>query len=1350
MMSRFRPCPLSLAIFCSLLPVLGWSQTAPAPNDGFSVLMQQADLWHERNRLEMARQVLDRALLVRPNAEEALYRMALYAQDKQAREQWIERLRAASPDSHYLASLNSADRRAQIDDRALAGVRQLASRGRTQEAIKGYRALLNGGIPSPDLASEYYQTLAGDAASWKEGVEGLKRLAEDQPTDAGVQLAYARALTYREETRRQGIERLAELAPASASASGAWRQALLWLSPTEADRARYEQYMAANPQDQEIGQQYEAAIARAQTAKQGQERGAGFTALSKGETGTALANFRAAISKNPKDADAWGGLGVVQLRNQQYAQAAASLSKAIKLAPKKKQQWAAALRDANFYSRLADARKARDTGDIAGAEKQVRQLKPGTADQRRTANLLLGELLLRDERPAEAEAVYRQNLQASPNDSASQLGLYNSLLGQRNIQGAAQLLRSTPALAKQSLVSVERIEAQALRERGESLEKNGDVDGAAQLYAEALAMAPADPWVRLAYARLLNVQGEAEQAERMMAPLGQRPDAESRHAAALLASEQSRWDEASELLAQVPPAQQTLEMRELQQRVAVNERIATARQQASTGNPVVARQALRELYDNAPKDLAARGRIAEALADLGEPGLALSLVRDDLSDAVDGPVQGYLGHLAVLGKTGQSAEADVLMRRLAQRGELTVQDQASIDQLRDGLAITQADNQRLQGDFAGAYDTLMARINVSPANDELLLAMGRLYNDGKMYPAAASVYNHVLQRQPNHAEAIEGGVNAALGNKQPDRAHALLASATGMDEPRRLFLRARVAQAKGQHQQARILLENAQRQQQRRLAGQGSLLLAQGARPFVQTNPFRKASDPSAYSVAAVDSSLPAYLQRQPFAGAATQSAPVGDPLLRDIGRALTEVSEQTASFVSVGGQLRARDGEAGLSKLTEFSAPMTLSTVPLESGRLEVTATPVSLSAGTASDSAATRFGSHAIPAGLVNGSANAFRLAVETDYQTRLQVRTQQVFQSENRALTAQERAELLSTSREEMASGIQQGLIAEGLSVEDATAVRNNLLANTPEKLLDSYKPGSQNEAGVALNLAYKGDLISADIGTTPLGFSQTNIVGGIKVSPKLGQNGRLDIDVHRRAVTDSLLSYAGSKDPLTGKEWGAVTRTGAGIQYSYDNGSAGFYVGGKADRYAGKNVVDNTGLGFSSGIYVRPIQEQDRQLQVGVGLDWMSFDKNLGFYTSGHGGYFSPENYVGVSLPVQWTQSFGKRWGMQVGGALGYQSYSQDSADYFPNDSEMQGALEAVQAVVSEYVTDNSVQVQSRYSGQSESGMAVNLRGKLEYKLGDQTKVGGALGYDSFGEYKETTGSIYIKHNLEKLP
>ena len=1334
--------PLSLAIVCSLLPTLSWAQATPVVNDGFSVLMQQAEQWSQRNRPEMARQVLDRALHVRPDAEEALYRMALYSQDGETRKNWIERLRKTNPASPYLADLISAERRAQIDDRALEAVRQLASRGRTQEAIKGYRALLEGGHPPPDLASEYYQTLTGDATSWAEGVAGLKRLAAERQSDAGIQLAYARALTFREDSRREGIELLARLAPDLASANSAWRQALLWITPSIEDRALYERYMAANPQDAEISEKYEGALVQAQAAAQGRERVAGFDALAKNRPASALSNFNAAISKNPNDADAWGGLGVVQLRNRQYTQAEVSLRKAVSLAPDKKQQWSGALRDAVFYSRLAAAQKARDTGDLAAAEEQVRQLVPATPEQRRTSNLLLGELLLRTDKPAEAEIVYRDNLKASARDSASQLGLYNSLLSQRKVQAAAQLLRDTPALAKQSLVSVEQIEAQALRERGEELAQAGDANGAAQLYAQALAMAPSDPWVRLAYARLLDGRGEVEQAKQMMAPLAERNDAASRHAAALLASEQSRWEEASRLLATVPSAQQSLEIQALQQRVVTNERIATAKRQASTGNPVIARQALRELYEQAPKDVGTRGRIAEALVDLGEPSLALNLVRNDLVDTADGRVSDYLGHLAVLGKTGQPAEADALVRRITTRGDLTAQDQNALDKLRNGLAVTQADRQRLNGDLAGAYDTLMARIGGSSDDDELLLAMGRLYNDGKMYPAAAGVFSHVLQRQPNREDAVEGAVHAALGNKQPEQARQLLASASGMDEPRRLFLRARVAQALGQHQQARILLENAQRQQQQRLAGQGTLLLAQSSRPLNHSNPFRSDAGTSAYAMASTSGAiaLPDYMQ--PSGDTPTQPAAVGDPLLRDIGNALSEANERTASFVSVGGQLRARDGEAGLGKLTEVTAPITLSVVPMESGRLEVTATPVSLNAGTAGDSAATRFGSHAVAAGLVNGAASAFRLGVDADYQSRLQ--------GENGAVTVERRAELMAASRESVAESIRQALVNEGLSAENATTIRNSLLTNTSGKLLDAYRPGSQNEAGVALNLAWKGDLVSADIGTTPLGFNQTNLVGGVKVSPKIGENGRLDIDVHRRAVTDSLLSYAGAKDPLTGKEWGAVTRTGAGVQYSYDNGKAGFYVGGKADRYLGNNVSNNTGLGFSSGVYVRPIQEQDRELQVGVGLDWMSFDKNLGFYTSGHGGYFSPESYVGVSLPVQWKQSFGKRWNMEVGGALGYQAYSQDSADYFPDDASMQKELEAVETVVNQYVTDNSVKVQSRYSAQSESGVALNLRGKLEYKLGDQTQVGGALGYDSFGEYKETTGSIYIKHNLEKLP
>jgi hypothetical protein len=56
-----------------------------------------------------------------------------------------------------------------------------------------------------------------------------------------------------------------------------------------------------------------------------------------------------------------------------------------------------------------------------------------------------------------------------------------------------------------------------------------------------------------------------------------------------------------------------------------------------------------------------------------------------------------------------------------------------------------------------------------------------------------------------------------------------------------------------------------------------------------------------------------------------------------------------------------------------------------------------------------------------------------------------------------------------------------------------------------------------------------------------------------------------------------------------------------------------------------------------------------------------------------GYFSPQNYVSVSLPVSLTEKY-DNWTMKLGGSVGYQSYSQDKSAYFPTNSEWQQTLE----------------------------------------------------------------------------
>lgn len=1333
---------LSLALLCasSGLPLAHASLQASA-DGGFTILIQQAEFWNARGRLDMARQSLERALLIDPRSEEALYRMALYSirEDEELASVWLRRLQSAHPNSSRIAGLQQALDGKRMDRTPLPEIRALAARGMTDEAAQRYRAMFAGKLPPPDLALEYYQTLAGVESMRTEARQGLERLVADQPHNQRAQLAYAQLLTYDEETRRQGIERLAVLQSQSVAAREAWRQALLWMSPTLQDRALYDRYSAAVPGDDEVREYFARALLSEEGDNAGRGRQSGFEALTAGRNTLAIQRFNQALQHNAQDAEAWGGLGIAQLRTQNFQAAANSLRRAISLAPEQRQKWAQSLASAEFYGRLAVARSARDAGRLGEAESAARQLSQAAGEQGRAGQLLLADVLLRADKAADAEVLYRNLVQARTNDKAAWLGLYNSLLRQGRASEAAQLVRQQPLLAAEKLVDLDKVEAQAIRERAEQLSARGDAEGATQLFTEAIALAPDDPWTRLAYARQLQKNNDPIQARALMEALSEASgDPEAVYASALLAGEQQRWGDVRSLLARIPVAQLTEQMRALQQRAALNERIAVARGAAGSGNRVVARQALRELYDEAPAGIAERGLVAEALVDLGEPALGLSLVREDLRvTAGRRPAGDYLAHVSVLAKTGQAAEAEALVRQLERRSDLQSTDHAALQQLRNGFAIAQADRQRTRGDLAAAYDTLMAALDTTPEDQGLMLAMGRVYNSGKMYKEASSVYDYVLERRPDSEEAVRGGVDAALGEHDAPRASRVLARAgLSIDEPTSLLLAARVAQAQGDNRRAETLLNTARRKQ---LAKAGTAMpggmrtLGDGTQVLARNNPFRDAQqvDHSAVPMLLASNqdgvgaaALPYYLRTSPFAADGVLPRQ-GDPLLLEIDAQLRGLQEKTANIVEAGIALRARDGDAGLSRITEIKAPTRLSMVPLGNARLELSATPVNLDAGEVSGDDRNRFGSGVL-----------YRQAALTFEQ---KVRTQ-FLEDNNYATTVMSAAE-----RQAAAVKVRDALFAaEGSAALGAggRAIIDQLVNSPAQSLLAPYDPQSQSDSGVALSAAVKGDSFNADIGTTPLGFQKSNMVGGAQWTPKVGDNGRLTLGVQRRAVTDSLLSYAGAKDPFTGKAWGGVTKTGAAVQYAHDNGDGGFYVGADYHLYRGDGVDDNKAMTLSGGAYMRPIRTADRELQTGLHLGWMGFDKNLSGYTLGHGGYFSPESYVGISFPVQYTAKYDKKWEMKLRAAPGFQSFTQDSSDYFPTDKARQGALE--------FLAGQGYVSSARYESDSESGFAFNTGAGLEYKAGPLTRIGGEIGYDSFGDYSEVTGSIYLKHNLESLP
>jgi hypothetical protein len=280
--------------------------------------------------------------------------------------------------------------------------------------------------------------------------------------------------------------------------------------------------------------------------------------------------------------------------------------------------------------------------------------------------------------------------------------------------------------------------------------------------------------------------------------------------------------------------------------------------------------------------------------------------------------------------------------------------------------------------------------------------------------------------------------------------------------------------------------------------------------------------------------------------------------------------------------------------------------------------------------------------------------------------------------------------------------------------------------------------ESAAGVGLGLGFQRGTLAADIGTTPLGFRQSNVVGGLEVAPRIAENVRLRLLAERRAVTDSVLSWAGVRDPMTGQVWGGVTRTGGRAQLEFASGPVNFYLGGGYATLAGQGVADNSRIEAGAGASYTVFERPEESLTAGLDLVYFGYDRNLRDFSLGHGGYFSPQRYAAVNLPVDYRARSGDlSW--RVGGTIGVASFREDAAPVFPGDPALQARLVADRRSDLTLVTVRP--------GQNQTGVVGGLRGDIEYPLTPQLRLGGLFRYDRAAEWNEARGQVYLRYRTE---
>ncbi|MGE4460357.1 MAG: cellulose synthase subunit BcsC-related outer membrane protein [Stenotrophomonas sp.] len=520
----------------------------------------------------------------------------------------------------------------------------------------------------------------------------------------------------------------------------------------------------------------------------------------------------------------------------------------------------------------------------------------------------------------------------------------------------------------------------------------------------------------------------------------------------------------------------------------------------------------------------------------------------------------------------------------------------------------------------------------------------------------------------------------------------------------------------------------------------------------------------------------------------------------------LRELRADSSSALAAGAAYRNRDGEAGLGQLADLQVPLQ-ARFGVGDGKLQVAVTPTVLDAGRVDDAyaSASRFGagpqlalsgalaadrapvddlvgSSLYQALLTNGATTATRNLI---YERALDSgRYQELFNQTDATLTAAERRkatlELLyadplpdymlgrDLGNTPIADIARQVLgstaLLRGLSAAEQAQLKalagGSSAAQTPLAFQDTLyamvanaagarRLGSQDASGAGLSVGFEQGGFHVDVGTTPLGFGETGIVGGVGYRGRVGDTLTWSGEASRRAVTDSLLSFAGVSDARNGLQWGGVTATGARMAATVDNGLLGGYASLAWHRLQGTHVAGNDRQELGAGVYVHALETANQSLTAGLNLTAMQYDRNLSGFTYGHGGYFSPQRYVDVGVPLHWNgRSAAQRLAWQVDASVGVQSFKEDPADYFPLDPAMQQAaydaasLAALLGLTPRYV-------EPVYSGQTKTGVSYNLSAAAEWQLSTQLFLGGRMEFNNARDYRQFGTNVYLRFLLDRL-
>jgi cellulose synthase operon protein C len=298
-------------------------------------------------------------------------------------------------------------------------------------------------------------------------------------------------------------------------------------------------------------------------------------------------------------------------------------------------------------------------------------------------------------------------------------------------------------------------------------------------------------------------------------------------------------------------------------------------------------------------------------------------------------------------------------------------------------------------------------------------------------------------------------------------------------------------------------------------------------------------------------------------------------------------------------------------------------------------------------------------------------------------------------------------------------------------DSAALFGTIQAAGPEA-----QRSHENEAqsGLSLAMEYSTDTLHVDLGTTPRNFQLPQVVGGIEWTPAVG---RFDagLGLSRRAVTGSVLSYGGMRDPISGAEWGGVVATGPYARLALYRERYGISATVTAAELTGTRVPDNRFFGARATADWRFLARDTVRAYLGLTLNRWHYESNLQNYTFGSGGYYSPQSYLSIAVPVE-LQGLSRGWSYRLRASLSRTSSRVDRAPFYPADPglQSQAAASALPAGFDE----------PYFAAQNSSGVSMSAYAAAERQIARAFVLGLKADIDHADYYEPRTYMLYLRY------